>query len=137
MAPPGYPAKYAIRARELAEANWSLTDIANILGREFGQRPSVPSVRRWIDPDYAETERFARARGGHLKPRQRRKMWRLVYDRMCELRFEAGLGATAIAKLLTHDFGADVTPEQVRHMTEGNVSERTMRRQLWPKGAES
>jgi hypothetical protein len=138
MAPPGYPAKYSVRARELHAAGWRQFEICALLEKEFGQRPSGRSVLRWCDPDYAETERFDRAKGTALKPRQRRKMWRLVRDRMYELRHEVGLSCAAIAKLLSHDFeGVKVNEEQVRRMLEGRIAERTIKRLLWPRGAES
>lgn len=57
-----HPVRMATRACELREAGWSSGQIAGILEREFGARPTRGTVLRWCDPRFAErVEQWRRA----------------------------------------------------------------------------
>lgn len=126
MAPPGYPAKYAHRARELKEAGWMPTAIRLILKREFGVKPATSTIHRWTNPSYAERYRAT----------QRVKPWRRPHKRLTELR-DLGLSCRDISVLLAREHGVEVTEWQVRNIVDGRASERTIQRALVPGGAES
>jgi hypothetical protein len=138
MAFEGYPIQVVTRARELHAAGFdSPTEIARIIARESEQKvqPSRNSVRRWIDPDYAEAEREKKRKG---KPQcaKRRKAWRMRLDRMRELREDVGLSFESIAALVSHDFpGVSISDQQAERILGGQLTERTTARLLWPQGA--
>lgn len=135
MASPSYPTPIVNRGKELVESGWNLTEAARIIARETGGKhtPSRASIRRWSDPDYAETERMQKVTGKPIGG-PRRKAWRMRLDRMRELRDKVGLSFRAIADLMSHDFEeVELNAEQTERMLTGRMSETTIARLLWPQ----
>lgn len=105
------------RARELREAGWAIPRIRDILEKEHAVRPSKDTITRWLDPAVAERRaqaaREKRAEsatfgwsGWHPSP-----SWKL--GRMRALR-DAGVSYAAVAKVMSVDFGDELTEEEVR-----------------------
>jgi hypothetical protein len=123
----GHPIAVVNRAKELAEAGWTAAQIARQIPKEFvGVAPAETTVRRWIDPDYAERQRQSDRTGGI---QTRRWGWRRRLARIRELR-DAEVGFDAITKLLHLDFGLALGREQVERIARGEVSTEAIRRNL-------
>lgn len=126
----GHPSNVVARARTLHEAGWRCGEIPAILHRELGVCPHEVTVRRWIDPDYAEAQKLSKERSG----RQMRKWgWRSRLRRLRELR-EIGLSFSAIAALMSHDFGLELSERQAEAIAKGTCIEATVKRLLAPEG---
>jgi hypothetical protein len=131
-----YSTAYVTRARELYGAGWTnCTEIARILEREMGRRPGQTTIRRWVDPDYAEVVRTRQRRGGVCGP-ARTNTWRLRLARIMDLQ---GIGLTydAIARVVSHDFELELDEDQVGFLLRGEASDEGAGRLLWPEGAQS
>lgn len=126
-----YPTSTMTRARELHEAGWLCGQIADILDSEIGAKPSEVTIRRWVDPDYAEAQRASQRTGGE---RTRKWGWRLRLRRALDLR-SAGLSYSAIAKLFALDFGLSLSVSQVEAIVKGDCEDRTVKRLLSAEGA--
>lgn len=132
MAPRGYPVAVVKRARELYEAGWTnCSELARILARETGQAPNPTTIRKWVDPDYAEVCRARRQIGGISGP-NREKTWQLRLRRVRELR-GIGLSFRDIAALISHDFDVSLSTEQVAYMLTAEPRQSTLERLLWPQ----
>jgi hypothetical protein len=115
------------RAKELAEAGWTVAEITRRLPDEFmGIEPAETTVRRWVDADYAERQRQSDRTGG---VQTRRWGWHRRLARIRELR-EAGIGFDAITKLLHLDFDLPLDCQQVERIHRGEFSAETTRRYL-------
>lgn len=131
-----YPMNVITFARRLHEQNgWSANRIRKAL-QQRGHSPAHSTVLCWIDDEYRE-ERYDRTRRPGRPGPARRQAWRHRFDRMEQLR-KLGLSFRSIAAVMTHDFeDVHVTEYQVRAIFNGTVSNRTVRRLLWPKGAQA
>jgi hypothetical protein len=133
----GHSTAVVARARDLAAAGWNATDIARRIPKEFpGIAPAATTVRRWIDPDYAERQRVREQVGG---PKMRRWGWRRRLDRVRALR-DAGLTHRAVAAVMGLDFGLDLSEQQVESLVNEKVSEQGARAALGcpaPAGAKA
>ena len=49
------------RARQLGKAGWSYSKVRDLLGQEFGVRPSLDTIGCWLSEDYATTRRRVQA----------------------------------------------------------------------------
>lgn len=115
-------------ARELARGGWSAYAIAQILQRR-GTRVSEGTVRTWVDPRHAERRRLAqRQRMNQSRARGLGAPWMHVDAtpeyKAARLRAlaDAGVGPAHIARVLTLDFGAEVTENMVRNaLASGSV----------------
>lgn len=117
-----YPAKAVMRARELHGAGWSISKITVLLEREFGRRPGRPTVRSWVDQEWAEHARRRRLADPDKRlrwtpsPRTNASpQWKLA--RMRELR-ERGLSYLAIAAVAEVWWGEATTGPTVRYRLE-------------------
>lgn len=131
-----YPAKVTEFARRLyADGEGkSINEIRASLAQR-GYAPSRDTIRYWVDEDYRE-EKLHRQRKYRPHGPARKKTWRLRLERMQELREKVGLSFTSIAALMSHDFeDLELTEHHVRSIFNGSVSNKTVRRLLYPKGA--
>jgi hypothetical protein len=136
-----YTANVREFARRLHEQNgWGVAEIRAALSKH-GHLPAHNTVLCWIDDDYCE-ERRERGRiemrrrngSGPGKLRQRRvNPWDSRLDRMRDLR-GIGLSFRAIAALMSHDFGVDLTANRVEYLLKEKPKTRTVKRLLWPQG---
>lgn len=123
----GHPSNVVARAKVLAEAGWTAAQIARRIPSEFpGIAPAETTVRRWIDPDYAERQREHCRTGG---AETRRWGWRRRLARIRQLR-EAGIGFDAIAKLAHLDFDLDLSKRQLQAITRGEYTDFATRQLL-------
>lgn len=111
------------RARELHEAGWSVGRVVRLLKRELDIEVSEITVRRWVDPDFADQMRrwgrqHTRRQRHHTAtfrfPGVRTSAWK--HARMRALRDDAGLSAAAISRLMTFDFGEPISERTVRRV---------------------
>jgi hypothetical protein len=122
-------------ARRLADRGADCSRVRTALAKR-GYSPSRNTVKRWIDPDFAEATRRGKRRGGRPGPHPR-KTWRRRLERMEELR-ALRISYRSIAALMTHDFEhVELTENQVRAIFNGQTSERTIRQLLWPQAVKS
>lgn len=120
-----YPMPVVTRAREHSEAGWKPGKIALLLKKEFGLTISVVTVRRWVDPDYADRQR----RSQDQSEWKNRWGWKRRLRRIRELR-DAEITFDAIAKLLRLDFDLDLSKTQVERLARGELSSEATRRLL-------
>lgn len=117
--------------RDMAAAGWTPTQIQRYLSSQGVDPPHENTIARWssderqdrVNRRRVEARRYrARKRDWHnLSARWCERDWK---DRMIELRTDAGLTCSAIARLLRHDLGVDITEEQVRSLV-GNLERGT------------
>jgi hypothetical protein len=117
----GYPMPIITRAREHGAAGWKAAEVRRLIGEEFPDHtPTLTTVSRWIDSDYAERQReccrHGRATMAH------RWGWRRRVRRIRELR-DAGLRFPEVVKVLRLDFGLDLTLVQVEKLARGEFGE--------------
>jgi hypothetical protein len=115
-----YDSRIVARAREHAEAEWGVTEIQRLIEREFGRKPTWPTVAGWIDEEFAARRRrtirrtnrayVARKHGPRPHVRKVSAEWKL--DRMRELH-EHGLSFEAIGKVAAVWWGESLSGEQV------------------------
>jgi hypothetical protein len=133
----GHPIAVANRARELAQAGWTATQIARRIPTEFpGVEPAPTTVRRWIDREYAERQRSDRRMGG---AKTRRWGWRRRLERVRDLR-SAGLSYRSVAAVMRLDFRIDLSERQVERLVNEKVGEEAARAALGcpaPTGGEA
>jgi hypothetical protein len=123
----GHSSAVVVRACELAEAGWNAAQIARRIPKEFtGVAPAETTVRRWVDPDYAERQR-TREQVGESK--MRRWGWRRRLARVRALR-GAGLTHASVAAVMHLDFGLDLTDRQVERLVNEKVTEQGARAAL-------
>jgi hypothetical protein len=124
-----YPSTYPAKAREHFEAGWTnCTEIARKLERELGRRPGQSTVRRWVDPDYAEVVRMRQRRGGVCGP-SRRTTASMRLDRLASLT-GLGLSLADVAKVANFDFGTSLTGSDVEFLLGAEFSDRDLKRLL-------
>jgi len=131
-----YPAKVTEFARRLyADGEGkSIDEIRQALAKR-GYSPGRSTIRYWVDEEFRE-EKLHRQRTYRPHGPAQKRAWRLRLERMQELREKVGLSFTSIAALMSHDFDdLELTEHQVRSIFNGTVSQKTVRRLLWPKGA--
>jgi hypothetical protein len=116
------------RARQLGGAGWKSAEVRRILAEEFPDHsPTLTTVTRWIDGDYAERQRECVRRG---RCRMAKHWgWRRRLQRLRELR-EAGLRFPEIVKVARLDFGVDLEARQVESLVRGDASEAFARSAL-------
>lgn len=96
-------------------------------------RPSRDTIKRWLDPDREEAMRMARRKGNLPGPRPRVAWtWQRRLERMRTLR-ELGLSFTALAAVMNHDYGLELTESKVRGIFNDIVSEKTVRKLMGAK----
>src|SRR4051812_42604412 len=110
MTPHGpHKASSVLLAMQLKAGGWGDTQIANIIGRENGRRPTRMTVRRWTDPDWAAHDRKAerrrqtgmrRRRGIPPRYQPGAEVRELSDDVLLALRVEDRLSYAAIAKIV-------------------------------------
>lgn len=128
-----YPANVVEFARRLYEQKgYTITRIRTALQR-YGYNPSHTTVLCWVDPEY-KASRYAHRNTNRNLGRPRKHAWRHRLERMRKLR-AAGLSQQDIARVMELDFGLSLTRHQVDAFLRGKVSERTIRRNLWPDEA--
>lgn len=128
-----YPVKVMLRARELREAEWTFRDIARIIEREYGFRPSPNTVSVWCSSEdevakirEASRQSCARRRAAGLRPRtDRSPEWKLT--RMGELR-DQDLSFEAIGKVAGVWWGEPLSGEQVARRLGGKAGKRKYER---------
>lgn len=108
---------------------WTIQGILEYLERRDVKR-SWQTVRRWADPVYAEHRRSENRRkertrwgqrtDGRLGRHDHTPEFKLA--RMLALHNEAGLSVSAIARLMSFDYGVEFT----RHMVERAITERKL-----------
>jgi hypothetical protein len=126
-----HDAALMVRARELYEAGWKCGQISRLLASEFGVQPHEVTVRRWVDPDYAEAQKRSTRTS---EPAMRKWGWKSRLRRLRQLR-GIGLSCSATAAVLALDFDVDLTESQVEAIAKETCSDRTMKRLLAPEGA--
>lgn len=127
-----YPIKVVVRARELRAAGWSLRRVRDLVERETGRRPSLNTISYWTDSGY-EQRKLARNRrrhrtfsaagsgaGGKLGGAHHTPEFRLA--RMIALHHEAQLSVSAIARLMSFDYGERYS----RDLVERAIVERKL-----------
>jgi hypothetical protein len=133
----GHPIAVVNRARKLADAGWNAAQIARRIPTEFpGIEPAQTTVRRWVDPEYAERQKTRHRVGGS---KARKWGWRRRLDRARDLR-SAGLTYSAIAAVMRLDFGLDLSEQQVERLVNERITERGARAVLGcpaPTGGEA
>jgi hypothetical protein len=124
----GYPMPVITRARELGAAGWRAAKIRQLLATEFPDHsPTLTTVSRWIDEDYAERQRECCRQGDATMAH--RWGWRRRVQRIRELR-EVGLKFPDVARVLRLDFGLDLSVTQVEKLARSEISESAARRLL-------
>jgi hypothetical protein len=116
---PIYRQEVIDRAREHGNAGWSRTDIARLLGEEFGHAPCTITIAGWLDEEYAERRRretrAAKRRQLARKSKPRRDISpELRLEKMRKLR-TAGATLKAIAIVSDVLWGEPLTADQVRY----------------------
>jgi hypothetical protein len=130
---PAYPPRVIEFARRLHERGADVGRIRVALQKR-GHCPSRNTVKRWVDPDFAEATRRGKRRGGRPGPHPR-KTWRRRLERMQELR-DLGVSYPSIAAVMSNDFeGVELDGRQVRSIFQGDVNEANIQRLLYPQGA--
>ncbi len=103
-----YPAATMRRARALAAASFTPTEIAGVLAREGHPKPTVKTVQRWTNARYAENQlRDVR------QARERAKRRRLLAV-ATEMR-ERGISYNAISYVFERYEDTLMQPDTVRH----------------------
>jgi hypothetical protein len=114
------------RARQLGAAGWNAAKVRQVLSKEFPDHaPTLTTVSRWIDPDYAERQRECVRQGRYrmgADPESHRWGWRRRVQRIRELK-EIGLRFEDVAKVARLDFGLKLSPRQVERLARGEVGE--------------
>jgi hypothetical protein len=115
-----YPANVSEFARRLYEEGRTVPEVRAALARR-GLNPTRSTVLYWCRPDAREAHNFRNRHRRYPAGRQRQQemVWWAKYKRLRELR-DAGLSYSAIAKLATLDFGADLSADQARYMLQNN-----------------
>jgi hypothetical protein len=117
-----HPMTVVTKARHLAEGGWRPFEIVRLLA-EDGIHVHASSVQMWVDPTVAEKRRRrgierrrrdATRRSGRLAHFVTNATDEFKLVRMRALR-ERGLGANAIAKVMTFDFEETLTQRQVEY----------------------
>jgi hypothetical protein len=113
---------------------WGVTDLQRYLERH-GVEVSWWTVKKWIDPEYAERERQRqRVKARHaLRVKRATPIYRLrildepaLMDRMRSLR-AAELSVAAVAKVLNLDHDLGVTEHEIRNALESGAAPRAFR----------
>lgn len=118
-----YPARAAVRARELRDAGWSLRHITLLIRRELGLPVAQSTVCGWVDEEQARKQRLrsynAHRRRWNAKVTGRLGSPHLTLDfKLIRLRalHEHGLSASSIARVMSFDFpDQPLTEHQVRY----------------------
>lgn len=128
-----YSSRVVAQARSLAEAGWEPGEIRNILHKEIGRRPTLETVRCWVDEAYADRRRRAFAAQKRKERRERGVTWLpqcANTDTKCHRMFalrEAGLPNTSIAAVMKLDYGVELTHHQVRYFFDTGSVPRPLR----------
>lgn len=118
------------RARELHQAGWKCGEISRLLDSEFGVKPHEVTIRRWVDPDYAEAQKRSTRTS---EPAMRKWGWKSRLRRLQQLR-AVGLSCSAVVAVLALDFDVDLTERQVEAIEKKTCPDRTMKLLLVPEG---
>jgi hypothetical protein len=126
----GHSSATVKRACELHKAGFRCGQISGLLETEMGVRPHEVTVRRWVDPDYAEAQRERRSIGG---TQARRAGWKPRLKRLRDLQ-GVGVPYPAIAKVANLDFGLSLSEHDVREvLARQGLAADKLRRLLDPK----
>lgn len=127
---PSYPPKVVEFARRMYEGGKKPPEIKVALERH-GYSPGLTTIRYWVD-DELRANHMRKKRDGlypswRLNARERRiPVWEARRRRLVELR-EVGLSFSSIAKVANHDFGLELTTEQVRGMINRTLHSQSIR----------
>lgn len=125
-----HPITAVVEARRLSAGGWSNAEI----GRRLGV--SQDTVGRWVDPERAERKRRQQQAGNRRQSARRganplgsrEAAPEFKFGRVVALR-DLGLSWEAIAKLMRHDFGDDISGRQLEYAaTTGQYPRRRPRR---------
>jgi hypothetical protein len=124
-----YPSTYPTRAKVLFDSGWTnCSELARLLEAELGRRPAHSTIRRWVDPDFAEVVRIRQRRGGICGP-TRRLSAELRLERLLALA-GAGLADLDVARVLNLDFGLRLTADNVEYLRDAEPSAAVAKRLL-------
>lgn len=115
-----HPVRLLVEAQTMAEGGWSYREI----GRRLGVAHST--VREWVDPvakrsraAHSDASRARLARENGAKPqRWGNERPEFLLARMQTLRDEVKLSEPAIARLMTFDYGRELSRHNVRDALE-------------------
>lgn len=124
----GHRTALVTRAKELYAAGWRCGEIRQVLAREMGACPAEATIRRWVDPEYAEAQRESQRTGASAA---RKWGWKNRLARIHTLA-EIGLEHGAIAKVVNHDFSLGLSTQAVRFLLEGRVDTGKVKSLLSP-----
>lgn len=116
-----YTSQMVERARAHHACKWSVEDIRRLLQREFGQQPSWHTVKRWIDPKFAEKARAAtnNYRLGYIARdhgpgRPNVRMSPQLRDARMLALYRRGVSLKAIGQVAAIWWGEELTQAQVK-----------------------
>lgn len=114
-----YPQKVVQFARDASARGYTWQMIAAAIEKNGYPAPARWTITNWIDPNVADARR-ASQRKRTTKRRERKKMWRIVLDRMEELR-SLRVSYRSIAAIVNHDFDLALSTDQARYILTGRL----------------
>lgn len=118
-----YPLRLIAFVGKLGEQGYRTSQALALLGKMgVDPLPARETVKRWLDPDFAEADRMRQRKGLLPGPQPQRKWtWQRKLQRLHQL---SGLGISyeAVARVMNHDYGLTLTCDQVRRIENGTTS---------------
>jgi len=124
-----YPPRLVEFVRRLGEQGYRVCDArAAVAKLGVDPLPAERTIKRWLDPDFAEADRMSQRRGRLPGPQPRKRWtWQRKLERLRELR-ALGISLAAVAKVMNHDYALRLTPENVRHLIADDYPEDSVER---------